>query len=180
MSGRAPAESFADRVTRWTRQHGRRDLPWQGTRDPYRIWVSEIMLQQTQVVAVIPYYTRFVERFPDVRALATAPAADVMAAWAGLGYYSRARNLHACAQAVVTRHGGAFPRSAEALAALPGIGRSTAAAWACCLGYSLSSNGKHAAYGARTTKSALSLTTLTPSFSSNSIRSQKMQRSCAS
>ena len=120
--------SFADRVIRWQRSHGRRDLPWQGTRDAYRIWVSEIMLQQTQVVAVIPYYERFLQRFPDVAALASAPAADVMAAWSGLGYYSRARNLHRCAQAIVERCEGRFPRTAGELAELPGIGRSTAAA----------------------------------------------------
>jgi A/G-specific adenine glycosylase len=124
----AAHDGFADRVIRWQRSHGRADLPWQGTRDPYRIWVSEIMLQQTQVAAVIPYYARFLARFPDVDALAAAPAADVMAAWAGLGYYSRARNLHRCAQQVVAEHGSRFPREVEALAALPGIGRSTAAA----------------------------------------------------
>jgi A/G-specific adenine glycosylase len=124
----ASPESFADRVIRWQQSHGRRDLPWQGTRDAYRIWVSEIMLQQTQVAAVIPYYTRFVQRFPDVVALASSPSPDVMAAWAGLGYYSRARNLHRCAQAVVERHEGRFPSTVDELAALPGIGRSTAAA----------------------------------------------------
>ncbi|HET9024289.1 MAG TPA: A/G-specific adenine glycosylase [Burkholderiaceae bacterium] len=120
--------SFADRVIRWQKRHGRRDLPWQGTRDAYRIWVSEIMLQQTQVAAVIPYYARFLQRFPDVAALASSPSSDVMAAWAGLGYYSRARNLHRCAQAVVERHEGRFPRMADELTELPGIGRSTAAA----------------------------------------------------
>lgn len=120
--------SFADRVIRWQQSHGRRDLPWQGTRDAYRIWVSEIMLQQTQVAAVIPYYARFLRRFPDVVALATSPSPDVMAAWAGLGYYSRARNLHRCAQAVVDRYEGHFPATVDALSGLPGIGRSTAAA----------------------------------------------------
>jgi A/G-specific adenine glycosylase len=120
--------SFAERVVRWQQAHGRRDLPWQRTRDAYRIWVSEIMLQQTQVAAVVPYYRRFIARFPDVGALASAPSGDVMAAWAGLGYYSRARNLHRCAQLVVEQHGGRFPASVDALAALPGIGRSTAAA----------------------------------------------------
>jgi A/G-specific adenine glycosylase len=120
--------SFADRVIRWQRSDGRRDLPWQRTRDAYRIWVSEIMLQQTQVAAVIPYYERFLQRFPDVFALASSPSIDVMAAWAGLGYYLRARNLHRCAQAVVERHAGCFPRAVDALAELPGIGRSTAAA----------------------------------------------------
>lgn len=120
--------SFADRVIRWQQSDGRRDLPWQGTRDAYRIWVSEIMLQQTQVAAVIPYYTRFLQRFPDVFTLATSPSPDVMAAWAGLGYYSRARNLHRCAQSVVERYAGRFPATVDALAELPGIGRSTAAA----------------------------------------------------
>jgi len=125
----SPLQSvFAARLIAWQRGHGRHDLPWQNTRDPYRIWLSEIMLQQTQVSTVIPYYTRFVERFPDVAALARAPLDDVMALWAGLGYYSRARNLHRCAQAVVEQHGGAFPATVEALADLPGIGRSTAAA----------------------------------------------------
>ena len=119
---------FAARLIAWQRQHGRHDLPWQNTRDPYRIWLSEIMLQQTQVSTVIPYYARFLARFPDVAALAAAPLDDVMALWAGLGYYSRARNLHRCAQAVVEQHGGAFPASVDALAELPGIGRSTAAA----------------------------------------------------
>ena len=119
---------FSDQVVQWQRAHGRHDLPWQRTRDPYRIWVSEIMLQQTQVAAVIPYYGRFLERFPDVRALAAAAPEDVMRLWSGLGYYSRARNLHACARRVVELFGGEFPRGAEALAGLPGIGRSTGAA----------------------------------------------------
>jgi A/G-specific adenine glycosylase len=124
-----PAEAaFAPRLIAWQRAHGRRDLPWQNTRDAYRIWLSEIMLQQTQVSTVVPYYTRFLERYPDVAALAAAPLDDVMALWAGLGYYSRARNLHRCAQEVVARHGGVFPSAPEALAELPGIGRSTAAA----------------------------------------------------
>ncbi|PLZ03410.1 A/G-specific adenine glycosylase [Burkholderia sp. WAC0059] len=123
-----PSAGFAATLIGWQRVHGRHDLPWQNTRDPYRIWLSEIMLQQTQVSTVIPYYARFLGRFPDVGALAAAPLDDVMALWAGLGYYSRARNLHRCAQAVVERHGGAFPDSVEALAELPGIGRSTAAA----------------------------------------------------
>jgi len=119
---------FSQRVVAWQRRHGRHDLPWQGTRDPYRIWLSEVMLQQTQVATVIPYFQRFVSRFHDVQSLAAAALDDVMAAWAGLGYYSRARNLHRCAQQVVAQHGGVFPRSADALAQLPGIGRSTAAA----------------------------------------------------
>jgi A/G-specific adenine glycosylase len=126
---RIPLQSaFAVRLIAWQRRHGRHDLPWQKTRDPYRIWLSEIMLQQTQVATVIPYYAKFLERFPDVDALAAAPIDDVMALWAGLGYYTRARNLHRCAQAVVERHGGVFPASPDALAQLPGIGRSTAAA----------------------------------------------------
>ena len=119
---------FSERIITWQRVHGRHDLPWQGTRDPYRIWLSEVMLQQTQVVSVIPYYRRFVERFRDVEALAAATADEVMSAWAGLGYYSRARNLHRCAQVIATEHAGQFPRSAAELARLPGIGRSTAAA----------------------------------------------------
>src|ERR1700760_3587800 len=119
---------FSARLIAWQREHGRHDLPWQNTRDPYRIWLSEIMLQQTQVSTVIPYYGRFLARFPDVAALAAAPADDVMTLWAGLGYYTRARNLHRCAQVVVEQHGGRFPESVEELAELPGIGRSTAAA----------------------------------------------------
>jgi A/G-specific adenine glycosylase len=119
---------FSDRVVRWQRTHGRNTLPWQNTRDPYRVWLSEIMLQQTQVAAVLGYYERFLARFPDVQALAAAPLDDVLASWSGLGYYSRARNLHACAQQVMERFGGAFPQTAEALATLPGIGPSTAAA----------------------------------------------------
>jgi A/G-specific adenine glycosylase len=122
-----PAD-FATRVVSWQQSHGRHGLPWQGTRDAYRIWLSEIMLQQTQVSAVLGYYTRFLERFPTVESLAAAPSDDVMAAWAGLGYYTRARNLHRCAQIVVAEHRGQFPRDPERLAALPGIGRSTAAA----------------------------------------------------
>ncbi|MFX1671224.1 A/G-specific adenine glycosylase [Paraburkholderia sp. A2WS-5] len=120
--------SFAPRLIAWQREHGRHDLPWQNTRDPYRIWLSEIMLQQTQVSTVIPYYARFLERFPTVETLAAAPIDDVMALWAGLGYYSRARNLYRCAQVVAQEHGGRFPSTVEGLADLPGIGRSTAAA----------------------------------------------------
>lgn len=126
---------FAQRLIAWQRTHGRSGLPWQGQRDPYRVWLSEIMLQQTQVATVIGYYTRFLARFPTVADLAAAPLSEVMPLWAGLGYYARARNLHACAVAVVTQHGGQFPRTAEQLAALPGIGRSTAAAIAAfCFG----------------------------------------------
>ncbi|HSV84274.1 MAG TPA: A/G-specific adenine glycosylase [Ramlibacter sp.] len=119
---------FAARVIAWQRTHGRNTLPWQNTRDPYRVWLSEIMLQQTQVAAVLGYYDRFLQRFPDVRALATASLDEVLALWSGLGYYSRARNLHACARQVVEVHGGVFPSTAEALQTLPGIGPSTAAA----------------------------------------------------
>ena len=127
----APAidwSAFAPQVVHWQRAHGRRELPWQATRDPYRVWLSEIMLQQTQVATVLTYYARFLESFPDVQALAAASQDAVLGLWSGLGYYSRARNLHRCAQQVVTVHGGAFPRSAEQLQSLPGIGRSTAAA----------------------------------------------------
>lgn len=120
--------SFSSRLIRWQRAHGRHDLPWQGTREPYRIWLSEIMLQQTQVATVLGYYARFLERFPDVRALAEASEDDVLALWAGLGYYSRARHLHRAARRVVTEHGGRFPTDAATLATLPGIGPSTAAA----------------------------------------------------
>jgi A/G-specific adenine glycosylase len=122
------SDQFATRLIAWQREHGRHALPWQNTRDPYRVWLSEVMLQQTQVGTVLGYYERFLQRFPDVTALAAAPLDDVFALWSGLGYYSRARNLHRCAQAVVAEHGGQFPRSSDALKALPGIGRSTAAA----------------------------------------------------
>ena len=119
----------------WQACAGRHDLPWQQTRDPYRVWLSEIMLQQTQVSTVIPYYARFLASFPDVAALASAPMDDVLAHWAGLGYYARARNLHRCAQQIVAVHGGKFPKTALELAELPGIGRSTAAAIAAfCFG----------------------------------------------
>ncbi|MFL6693754.1 MAG: A/G-specific adenine glycosylase [Ramlibacter sp.] len=126
---------IAGDVVRWQRTHGRHALPWQDTRDPYRVWLSEIMLQQTQVAVVLGYYERFLQRFPDVRALASAPLDDVLALWSGLGYYSRARNLHRCAQDVVAVHGGSFPATSEGLRQLPGIGRSTAAAIAAfCFG----------------------------------------------
>ena len=121
-------DSFSTRIVRWQRAHGRHGLPWQGTRDPYRIWLSEVMLQQTQVAAVLPYYERFLARFPDVAALARADVDEVLALWSGLGYYARARNLHRAAVEVVERFGGEFPRTFEALQALPGVGRSTAAA----------------------------------------------------
>jgi A/G-specific adenine glycosylase len=124
----AAVADFAPALIAWQKRHGRHDLPWQQTRDAYAIWLSEIMLQQTQVTAVIPYYRRFLERFPDITALAAAPADDVLALWSGLGYYSRARNLHRAAQIMVAEHGGSFPQTLEAVMALPGIGRSTAAA----------------------------------------------------
>ena len=111
----------------WYRRH-RRDLPWRRTRDPYRVWVSEVMLQQTQVATATPYYERFVSRFPDVASLAAAPADDVLAAWAGLGYYRRARHLHEAARAVVREHGGRVPSDPRAFAALPGVGRYTTGA----------------------------------------------------
>jgi len=128
-------QGFAARLIDWQRLHGRHSLPWQHTREPYRVWLSEIMLQQTQVVTVLAFYERFLQRFPDVRALADAHLDDVLALWSGLGYYSRARNLHRCAQQVIKEHGGVFPSSAQALQTLPGIGRSTAAAIAAfCFG----------------------------------------------
>jgi len=120
--------TFSSTVIAWQKQHGRHALPWQNTTDAYRIWLSEIMLQQTQVAAVLGYYARFVERFPTLLALAAAPQSDVMALWSGLGYYTRARNLHACARRVVAEYGGVFPSDPTLLAGLPGIGRSTAAA----------------------------------------------------
>lgn len=120
--------SFASRLIAWQKRHGRRDLPWQGTRDPYAIWISEIMLQQTQVATVIPYYQRFLARFPDLESLAGAELDEVLALWSGLGYYSRARNLHRAAQAIACGNSGEFPRDPQAIASLPGIGRSTAAA----------------------------------------------------
>ncbi len=122
------AVGVAGKVIAWQRRHGRHALPWQNTHDPYRVWLSEIMLQQTQVVTVLDYYRRFLARFADVRSLAAAPLDDVLALWSGLGYYSRVRNLHRCAQIVVAEHGGQFPRTSAALMTLPGIGRSTAAA----------------------------------------------------
>lgn len=135
----ARGETLFDRLVAWQRSHGRNHLPWQHTRDPYRVWLSEIMLQQTQVGTVLGYYERFLARFPAVADLAAAPADDVMALWSGLGYYSRARNLHACAQQVVARWGGVFPPTAAELQTLPGIGPSTAAAIAAfCFGERIS------------------------------------------
>lgn len=121
-------ESFAGRVLDWFDAHGRKDFPWQREATPYRVWVSEIMLQQTQVSTVIPYYERFMRRFPGIGNLAAAPADDVLHHWSGLGYYARARNLHAAAKIICDEFGGEFPRDFDAVAALPGIGRSTAGA----------------------------------------------------
>jgi A/G-specific adenine glycosylase len=112
----------------WFDRSGRKHLPWQQDPTPYRVWVSEIMLQQTQVATVVGYYERFMQRFPDVRALAAAPVDEVLHLWTGLGYYARARNLHRAAQLIVAGHGGEFPQTIEAAQALPGIGRSTAGA----------------------------------------------------
>ncbi len=121
-------DAFRRRLLAWYDRHGRKKLPWKRARDPYRIWVSEIMLQQTQVATVIPYFERFIERFPDVRTLARARPDSVLHRWSGLGYYARARHLHAAAKRIVTQHNGKFPRDLDALRALPGIGRSTAGA----------------------------------------------------
>lgn len=120
--------SLSERLLAWYREHGRRDLPWQHPDDPYSVWVSEIMLQQTQVQAVIPYFEKFMALFPDVHALAAADVDEVLHIWSGLGYYARARNLHRAACMVVDDYGGRLPETLEALMALPGIGRSTAAA----------------------------------------------------
>ena len=121
-------DAFADRLLTWWDQHGRKDLPWQQNRTAYRVWISEIMLQQTQVTTVIPYYQKFMDQFPDVGTLAAASIDDVLHRWTGLGYYARARNLHKAAEIVCTEHGGEFPLGVAALEALPGIGRSTAGA----------------------------------------------------
>ena len=120
-------DSFAERLLAWFDVHGRKDLPWQ-VDDSYAIWISEIMLQQTQVQTVIPYYERFMLRFPDAVALADAPLDEVLHHWSGLGYYARARNLHAAAEIVRDQHGGRFPTSFDDVEALPGVGRSTAGA----------------------------------------------------
>ena len=117
---------FARKIAVWQRRHGRHGLPWQGTKDPYRIWVAEIMLQQTQVEAVVPYFRRFLLRFPDLQALARASQGQVLELWSGLGYYARARNLHAAAKRIAAE--GEFPATVEELCRLPGIGRSTAGA----------------------------------------------------
>jgi len=128
MTGEAPIPAFDHKVLQWFDAHGRKDLPWQRDATPYRVWVSEIMLQQTQVATVIPYYQRFMARFPDVVSLADAPVDDVLHLWSGLGYYARARNLHKAAQQVRDAHAGRFPQDLDAVTALPGVGRSTAGA----------------------------------------------------
>ena len=122
------AEAFSNRLLEWQRCAGRKDLPWQHNPTPYRVWVSEIMLQQTQVATVIPYFNRFIASFPDVSQLANADMDDVLHHWSGLGYYARARNLHRAARQIRDDHGGVFPQEFESLLALPGIGRSTAGA----------------------------------------------------
>ena len=124
----ASAATLAPRLLRWASAHGRHDLPWQQDPTPYRVWVSEVMLQQTQVATVIPYYARFMSSFPTVNALAAAHLNDVLHLWTGLGYYARARNLHRAAQVVVERDGGCLPDDIETLQTLPGIGQSTAGA----------------------------------------------------
>ncbi|MCL6481253.1 MAG: A/G-specific adenine glycosylase [Firmicutes bacterium] len=127
MPSRAQLHPFRRRLLAWFRRR-RRNLPWRSTRDPYRIWISEIMLQQTRVAAALPYYRRFLQRFPSVQALARAPLEAVLRAWSGLGYYNRARNLHRAAKELLRRHNGKFPRDPGSAQALPGVGRYTAAA----------------------------------------------------
>ena len=112
------ANAFTDRLLAWYDRHGRKDLPWQRERNAYGIWISEIMLQQTQVSTVIPYFHRFMERFPDIASLAAATVDEVLHCWTGLGYYARARNLHKTARLVVERHSGRFPRDYETVQAL--------------------------------------------------------------
>lgn len=119
---------FATQLIQWQKKHGRHQLPWQGTHDPYAIWLSEIMLQQTQVNTVIPYYQRFMQHYPDIKSLAKAPLDEVLALWSGLGYYARARHLHQAANIIEQDYQGAFPKDIEVIQKLPGIGRSTAAA----------------------------------------------------
>ncbi|UCH46792.1 MAG: A/G-specific adenine glycosylase [Betaproteobacteria bacterium] len=122
------ASDFASNVTEWQRREGRHDLPWQKMADPYRVWLSEIMLQQTQVNAVVPYFDRFLKRFPTLQHLAEAEEDDVLAVWSGLGYYARARNLHRAARQISCIHEGQFPTCFDDIVALPGVGRSTAGA----------------------------------------------------
>jgi len=121
-------KKFSQQVLLWFEKHGRKDLPWQQDRDAYKIWVSEIMLQQTRVETVVPYYEKFMQRFPNVKKLAASDIDEVLHLWTGLGYYARARNLHKAAQQIVEQHSGKFPKEIEQVIALPGIGRSTAAA----------------------------------------------------
>lgn len=128
MTAKSMTMSFSQSVLTWFDKHGRKHLPWQQNITPYRVWLSEIMLQQTQVATVIPYFERFTQKFPTVQSLAAAPIDEVLHLWTGLGYYARARNLHRCAQTVVNQYGGEFPNSVEALSELTGIGRSTAGA----------------------------------------------------
>jgi len=128
MSAGQDDSNFAARLLKWFDAAGRKHLPWQQDPSPYRVWISEVMLQQTQVATVIPYYERFMQRFADVQALANAPIDEVLHLWTGLGYYARARNLHRAAQHVVNEHGGELPRTFDGMQALPGIGRSTAGA----------------------------------------------------
>ena len=125
---KVPPQAIAPRLLPWFDAHGRHDLPWQSEPTPYRVWISEVMLQQTQVETVKPYFERFMTRFPDVASLAAAPQDEVMRLWSGLGYYARARNLHRAAKEIVAKYGGAMPETPESLMALPGIGRSTAGA----------------------------------------------------
>lgn len=131
------SQSFSSVLVAWQKKHGRQTLPWQNTGDAYKTWLSEIMLQQTQVATVLSYYKRFIEQFPSVQELAAAPSERIMTLWQGLGYYSRARNLHECAKQVVLRFNGEFPQTVEELESLPGIGRSTAGA-VMSLGHGLS------------------------------------------
>lgn len=128
MLGFKVSSAFAKAIIAWQKQYGRHNLPWQNTRDPYAIWVSEIMLQQTQVAAVIGYYGKFMQCFPTIQALSAATQDEVLQHWSGLGYYSRARNLHSAAQRIVDDFKGEFPQNYEDILSLPGIGRSTAAA----------------------------------------------------
>lgn len=122
------AQDFSHRLLQWFDNHGRKNLPWQQPATPYRVWLSEIMLQQTQVVTVIPYFQKFTERFPDINTLANAEVDEVLQYWAGLGYYARGRNLHKAAQIIQSKHQGELPANFDALVDLPGIGRSTAGA----------------------------------------------------